>query len=345
MSELAPGKSSNEVLILGNELLMMLQEDLFSRLQSELELRWGSNWLAECSIFEKGNHGEPKSDLQFLLKQIIQMNNGNFRLAISKQLFGELKMTKEQLDSLSKIQVFRNSWAHPIAEQMTLSLLRELSLEILRLYGNKKNSLVEYCFFIKNVKGNDFEALPRILANSVLFRKHVGIIDNLVADIAENSNLLAQITQLKDRIKMSPNHNYAGSGVVPGYENLTFDELRNTIDTLLHTSITAIRSFANLNAHVALESMKSVTTIKKYSKNKEILDLIKKFESQEMSELSEILTGLMEFESELVIDEVIPPECTCSFCEFGTQLGMFSVIRKTTELTTEIWEIAKNQKN
>lgn len=326
MSELAPEKTSNEVLILGNELLMMLQENLFSHLQSEFELRWGSNWLAECSILEKSNHGEPKSDLQFLLKQVCQMNNGNFRLAISKQLFGELKMTKEQLESLSKIQVFRNSWAHPIAEQMTLSLLRELSIEILKLYGNQRNSLVDYCSFIRNVKGNDFDALPRILANSVLFRKHIGIIDNLVANIAENSNLLAQITQLKDRIKMSPNHNYVGSGVVPGYENLTFDELRDTIDSLLHTSITAIRSIVNLNAYVALESLKLGATVKKYCNDGQILDLLQKFESQEMLELSEIIPELVKFESELAIGEVIPQECTCSFCKLGTGLGMFSVI-------------------
>jgi len=35
-----PNQTSNEVFVLGNEILKMLQDDLFQKLETELESRW-----------------------------------------------------------------------------------------------------------------------------------------------------------------------------------------------------------------------------------------------------------------------------------------------------------------
>jgi len=337
MSQENPNQTSNEVFVLGNEILKMLQDDLFQKLEIELESRWGKEWLAECSILENGTQTEVKSDLQFLLKQLIQKNNGNFRLAIAKGLFGEHKLTKIQLDTLASIQGFRNSWAHPNSDEMTLTLLRELSREILTFYSDKRNPLVEYCSFILSFKESDSEALPRILANSVLFRKHVGIVDGLVQGIAENANLLAQITQLKDKLKKSPTQEYVGAAIIPGYENFTYDSLENTLNTLGHTSISLFQSYVNLNIALAAESMKTLAILKNTSKNRKITKFIKEYDSEKLSELAEEIQSLSELAK--LNKELLTPNCECDYCSnFDVGLGMMSYIRKATNLTSQIYK-------
>jgi hypothetical protein len=344
MSHESLNQSSNEVFIIGNEILKMLQDDLFSTLQLELKSRWGDDWFSECSILDNNQSAELKTDLQFLLKQVIQKNNGNFRLALSKGIFGEMKLTKTQIESLASIQGFRNSWAHPDSDQMTLTLLRELSTEILLFYGRKTNPLVEYCSFILSFKESESDVLPKILSNSLLFRKHVGIVDGLVQGITENANLLAQITQLRGKLKKSSTQEYVGSANVPGYENFSYDSLENTLNTLGHASVSLFQTFVNLNVAIAAESMKAIGILQKTSKDRKIVQLLKEYGTEQLTELANEMNELIEMAKKN--DELLTPNCLCDFCsEFqGRSLGMMHEIKRATILTTNIYNsVVKDQ--
>jgi hypothetical protein len=52
-------------------------------------------------------------DLSFLLRQILDLNNHNFRLALGMSIFGNAQMQKPHLTALEQIRKSRNFWAHP----------------------------------------------------------------------------------------------------------------------------------------------------------------------------------------------------------------------------------------
>ena len=327
-------QSSNEVFVLGNEILIMLQEDHFSILELELKSRWGSEWFMDCSILDSNQKNELKNDLQFLLKQIIQKNNGNFRLALSKRLFREPKLTKSQLEALSAVQGFRNSWAHPDSTHMTLTTLRELAFQILNFYGKETNPLVDYCSFILKFQKNDDEAIPRILANSVLFRRHVEKVDNLVHGMTENVNLLAQITQLKDTLKNSKERYLEDNDLIPDYENIEFKKLQDSLVIATHIAISFFKAYYYLNMAVAQESLKTISIAKKLSKSKKIKILIDDFEAT--GRLEELMTKIeLLKEASKELDSTLE-DCLCEFCTNYKKMGIISDVHNLTEISKQI---------
>ena len=333
--------SADEILVLGNELLKMFQDELLITLEHFLAKQWGPEWLTKCSILDGTNSDAPKKDLQFLLKQIVQKNNGNFRLALAKNLFEEQKLTKIQLDALMQIQKHRNEWAHPDSAKLRLNLLQELANQILSFYGGKTNAVVEYCAFILRFEEKDQDAIPRILANSVLFRKHVGKIDNLVQGIAENANLLAEITQLKDKLKKSPTTTFEPTGLIPGYEYLTYEELQKTLDALLHSTTSLLRTFVLLNMALGAESMKVLSISKSLTRSKAVKNLIEDYESKKnLESLATMLQDLTKVGEDFA--GYTPEDCDCQFCvTFGKGFAMMSEVRIATELTTQIYSLIR----
>ena len=135
MSTNSKASASDEIHVLGNEILKTFQDEIMALLEKSLSIKWGDDWLTLCTISDSEKSAEVKKDLQFILKQLVQKNNGNFRLAISQELFSTDRLKKDQLESLAKIQEFRNLWAHPDSGLMTLSMLRKLASSIVRFYG------------------------------------------------------------------------------------------------------------------------------------------------------------------------------------------------------------------
>lgn len=330
----------DEVLVLGNEILKMLQDNLMKSLETGLAKRWGIEWFRDCSIVESRALDEIKPDLQFILKQIVQKNNGNFRLALAETLFKEQRLSKQQLDALANIQKSRNAWAHPDSSRMTITLLRDLSNQILNFYGPLNNSLVDYCSFILSFQENDDEAIPKILANSVLFRRHIGKVNNLLEGITENANLLAQIIQLEDKLKKSPNQLQNTFGLIPGYESLTYEDLEDNLEALGHATSSLYKSYNNLNLLILIESMKVISISNAISKNAEVKSLVSDIESEKS------LEGLMAFFKQIqqVTEDwpVIPEDCKCDWCSvFPSNTGMLSEVNAITKVTERIHEISR----
>jgi hypothetical protein len=190
---------TNEIFVVGNEILKNFQDDIYNVLETNLKPLWGKNWFDQCVI---GSSSQAKSqkDLQGLLRQILFHNNGNFRLALAKGLFQNDKMTKIQLDLLSDIQNQRNLWAHPDEINLSAEQLRRLATNILQFLGQNKTDLSERCDFIIKANLKDDNLIPKILMNSNLFKKHIDSINEIFSNSDSKSFLESEIMRLRDKV-------------------------------------------------------------------------------------------------------------------------------------------------
>jgi hypothetical protein len=190
---------TNEIFVVGNEILKNFQDDIYNVLETNLKPLWGKNWFDQC-VIESSSQAKSQKDLQGLLRQILFHNNGNFRLALAKGLFQNDKMTKLQLDLLSDIQNQRNLWAHPDEINLSAEQLRRLATNILQFLGQNKTDLSERCDFIIKANLKDDNLIPKILMNSNLFKKHIDSINEIFSNSDSKSFLESEIMRLRDKV-------------------------------------------------------------------------------------------------------------------------------------------------
>jgi hypothetical protein len=98
---------------LGQEYILEFAQFLNDSITNFLETRWGADWFDQCVKSEGNSQIESMNDLSFLLRQVLDLNNHNFRLAIANSTFGTTQMEKPHLTALEQIRKSRNFWAHP----------------------------------------------------------------------------------------------------------------------------------------------------------------------------------------------------------------------------------------
>ena len=326
--------ASDEIHVLGNELLKTFQDEIMSVLEKNLSVRWGEDWLSLCTISDSDKFLDVKKDLQFTLKQIVQKNNGNFRLALSQELFQTDWLKKEQLESLAKIQEFRNLWAHPDTDSMTLSLLRKLASAIVGFYGTNENNLVEYCNFILGFNESDGEAIPKILVNSSIFKRHLSGVDNIMKSIDENANLMGKIIDLNRKMEEFRKSGVDGKGLVPGFSNMTYDDLQESFKITLHMSQAFLGAYYAMNLKLAVADLRLMIQIKNTSENTKIKRLIGKWNKDGLPTLNKQMKKLMD--SRNAID--FPKDCDCQFCSNidGSNIGAMDSIGGLERLLDQI---------
>jgi hypothetical protein len=110
---MSQNNSGNPIFVLGQEYLLDLAQFLSNSISSFLLEKWGEDWFDQCVIKEGHVQIENMGDLSFLLRQILDLNNHNFRLALAMSIFGNAQMQKPHLTALEQIRKSRNFWAHP----------------------------------------------------------------------------------------------------------------------------------------------------------------------------------------------------------------------------------------
>ena len=301
---------SDEIHVLGNEVLKSFQDEIMEILEKFLSAKWGEDWLTLCTVTDSEKFVEVKKDLQFTLKQIVQKNNGNFRLALSHEIFNTDRLKKEQLDALARIQEFRNLWAHPESELMTLTALRKLASSIIEFYGNIKNNLVEYCNFILSFKESDGEAIPKILVNSSIFKRHLSSVDNIMKNIDENSNLMGKIIDLNKKLEEYKKNGVDGNSLIPGYLSMTYDDLLEASIVTSHMVKGFLGAYYVMNLKLAVANMRLVIQIKECTENKKTKLAIEKWEDDYLKTFDDGMKKVMEHRSSIVF----PDGCDCRFC-------------------------------
>jgi hypothetical protein len=114
------------------ELASNLDSRVLDLLENFLSNKWGDSWFEQCVVKENNYSRESKNDLNFLTRQILDLNNQNFRLAIAMTLFQKSHIEKPHLDALENVRKSRNFWAHPNRE-ITSRDLNKLALSVVAI--------------------------------------------------------------------------------------------------------------------------------------------------------------------------------------------------------------------
>ena len=122
----------NPIFVLGHEIILEFSDFLAKTIESFLSKKWGENWFENCITKEENYSRDSKTDLNFLIRQTVDLNNQNFRVAIALSLFGKAHIEKPHLDALNLIRKSRNFWAHP-SREVTQKDLNKLTLNIIAI--------------------------------------------------------------------------------------------------------------------------------------------------------------------------------------------------------------------
>lgn len=190
----------DSIYILGHEILQEFGEKLFELLETELRPRWGDNWLELCLTDEEKIKRISERDLHFLLKQILDRNNQNFRMALAKSLCDQTKLTKEMLDQFEQVQRMRNLWAHPTSI-FTSKDLKKLVKAIYEILGGS-HSLGSKCFQIWNLPEGP-ELSNKVASFSKVFSQNIGFVENLIGDVQKKEATIFDLRQMLGMIKNS----------------------------------------------------------------------------------------------------------------------------------------------
>lgn len=110
---MSENNTGNPIFVLGQEYLLDFTQLLSSELEKFLLEKWGEDWFEQCVIREPNISLDSMNDLSFLMRQILDLNNHNFRVALAMSFFGKVQMEKPHLTALEMIRKSRNFWAHP----------------------------------------------------------------------------------------------------------------------------------------------------------------------------------------------------------------------------------------
>lgn len=135
---------NDEVRQVGFSLLSEYQNGLFPEIEKILQPKYGDDWFHKCLSEEKWKGKNPSKDLYTLLKEVVDFNNHNFRLAIAKSTFDRHVLTATELEEIGKIFKYRNKWAHDqsdIENQVNLKDLKDLTRLVLKYALNESTKL------------------------------------------------------------------------------------------------------------------------------------------------------------------------------------------------------------
>ena len=79
---MSQNNSGNPIFVLGQEYLLEFAQFLSHSISSFLSEKWGEDWFDHCVVKDGNVKIEDMSDLSFLLRQILDLNNHNFRFAL-----------------------------------------------------------------------------------------------------------------------------------------------------------------------------------------------------------------------------------------------------------------------
>ena len=214
--------SGNAIYVLGQELLLEFGNLLADTLEQNLSARWGSNWFEECLSDGGRDSRSSKRDLHFLLKEIVDRNNHNFRNAVASAFFATSTLHRTQIESLASLMKARNLWAHP-ERTIVLKDLKKLSLAMISLLASD-HPLNAKC-----------QKVMLMSENKEHFVK-VAVLTNFFDYLVKSSVLTPSANgDVADLYAKFSNSNYKTSGTVAAQESSpTYEDQALVITGMMH---------------------------------------------------------------------------------------------------------------
>ena len=101
---MSDNNTGNPIFVLGQEYLLDFTQLLSKELEKFLLEKWGEDWFEQCAVREPNISPDSMNDLSFLMRQILDLNNHNFRVAMAMSFFGKMQMEKPHLTALEMIR-------------------------------------------------------------------------------------------------------------------------------------------------------------------------------------------------------------------------------------------------
>ncbi len=161
--------SANPVYVLGQEYLLEFSELVASSLTDYLSEKWGDEWFSACIVQERNQDVNDINDLSFQMRQILDLNNQNFRSALAMSFFGSAILERPHLNALEMIRKSRNFWAHP-NRQVTLRDLNRLAFNIVAVVP-AGSALSDKCKESLGISDKE-DHLPKVARLTSFFQQH-----------------------------------------------------------------------------------------------------------------------------------------------------------------------------
>ena len=194
---------NDEVRQVGFSLLSEYQNGLFPEIEKILQPIYGDDWFKKCLSEEKWRWKNPSNDLYTLLKEAVDFNNQNFRMAIAKSMFDRHTLTDIELEEIRKIFKYRNKWAHDqsdLENQVNSKDLRNLT-KLIKKYAMNESTKLSCEEILKSESPRDLilsipavaRNLPENFRTSKQITNIVSILKNTDISQASNSEMLIQM--------------------------------------------------------------------------------------------------------------------------------------------------------
>ncbi len=301
--------SNNPIYVMGNEILLEFRDLVSSSIESELLPLFGENWFEECVIEKPTPSVFTAVDLQFLLKEILDRNNGNFRLALAKSIFKTSSLNKVVLDNFDIARKLRNLWAHPTR-----------TLELADLH--KLARAVQGCCPPKSPLDEKVNSILRLKVNPIVDEEVAGL-TNLHRNYASlmRISVLDESGRTGERERLRSILDEVGSGLEPRYI-VGAEALHRHLAMIIENNF--LRLSTSLSMIVALAATRDPTTGNRFisvSRLQEINDSLDA--EQKYVELWEGIKGIS--------DTWGPKNCACEYCQ-SWQSDEFRMGCNTNEL-------------
>ena len=194
---------NDEVRQVGFSLLSEYQNGLFPEIEKILQPIYGDDWFKKCLSEDKWKGKIPSKDLYTLLKEAVDFNNQNFRMAIAKSMFDRHTLTAIELEEIGKIFKFRNKWAHDqsdIEHQVDSKDLRNLT-KLVKKYAMNESTKLSCEEILKSASPIDLilsipavaRNLPENFRTSTQITNILSLLKNTDISQASNSEMLVQM--------------------------------------------------------------------------------------------------------------------------------------------------------
>ena len=302
--------AGNPIYVLGQEYILEFSDLLAKTIEQFLKQKWGDNWFQECAITEPNSSKEMHFDLSFLLKQLLDFNNHNYRMAIAYPFFKSNQLQKPHLTALEQIRKSRNLWAHP-SRVLNLKDLTKLSFNIIAVIP-QDSPLAIKC-------SNSLSVSPNIGHHS------------LIASMTEISQIYKNTSEYKS--EMAKLLKELNSQIEKYSTHPEFDSLFIAQNHLLNNLYLNFQIIQNLYHAMMLDNLIDLRDPKdgrKMLSDNALEELYRDLDTDQAMKIA------AEF-GESLKSEIGRDKCFCDFCKSIPNSGGFSMSEAGQEKVNEVY--------
>lgn len=306
----------NPIYIIGQELILEFTEEISQTIEQYLYSKWGHDWEIECLLPDRENHVVNLKDFGFICRQILELNNQHFRLAIAQSYFARLTLEKPHLLAIEMTRKSRNLWAHP-DKVINKKDLDTLAFNIMALLPNEHQLAIKCKKILGISDSNNY-------ANKIASLTSISeLYSHTIEYRSEFATALKDFASISKKLKI----------------NL---EMKEAFDTVYHTLLSTAANYMTLQALYYQLLLDQLIKYKDPRTGRRINgEIIAKFNRDIDTENS--LKMAFDFINDLK-STIEMDECNCELCKI-TGTGLIADMREISHQEIDAYYMKRLTKN